>query len=305
MISKKEKNEKKRQRYADDPEYRAMILATNLKSRVKHREERNAKLRLRYATDPEYRANVLLAGKGRERNYRQEALARHGLTIEQYDEMLRAQGGGCFICGEPREENLCVDHSHDTQMVRGLLCLTCNLGLGHFKDDRRLTHAATHYLWRAFLEDAGAYPEQSLCWGSLRGSRAGLPTGRKREQWSCTMVESPEDREQAKRLAARARHLKIKYNMTLEDEAELKRRQGGACAICGERPDELHVDHSHVTSRVRSLLCLNCNAGIGFFRDDHNLTARATMYLRIAELLYEQTLAEESKRTDSRVETRR
>jgi hypothetical protein len=162
MISKKEKNERKRQRYAEDPEYREMILETNRKSRVAKREERNARLRLRYATDPEYRANVLLAGKARERDYRKEALAKYGLTIEQYEEMLKAQGGGCFICGEPPEKNLCVDHSHDTRMVRGLLCLTCNLGLGHFKDDRRLTHAATHYLWRAFLEDVSACSGKSL-----------------------------------------------------------------------------------------------------------------------------------------------
>jgi hypothetical protein len=158
MISKKEKNARKRRRYAEDPEYRAMILESNRKSRVAHREERNARLRLRYATDPEYRANLLLAGKGRKRNYRKEALAIYGLTIEQYEQMLQAQGGGCFICGAPPEENLCVDHSHDTRMVRGLLCLTCNLGLGHFKDDRRLIHAATHYLWRGFLEDASACP---------------------------------------------------------------------------------------------------------------------------------------------------
>jgi hypothetical protein len=268
MTSKKEKNERKKQRYAEDPEYRAMILESNRKSRVAHREERNAKLRLRYATDPEYRASLLLAGKGRERNYRKEHLAIYGLTIEQYEQMLQAQGGGCFICGEPPEKNLCVDHSHDTRMVRGLLCLTCNLGLGHFKDDRRLTHAATHYLLRALREDFGAR--------------------------SHAMTTNPDDREQAKRMAARARHLKIKYNMTLEDEAELVRQQGGACAICGERPDELHVDHCHITGKVRSLLCLSCNCGIGFFRDDHNLTARATAYLRLAELLFEESLAAES-----------
>ena len=156
MVSKEEKNARKRKRYAEDPEYRAMILASNLKSRVAHRKERNARLRLRYATDPEYRAGVLLAGKDRERDYRKEALAKYGLTIEQYEEMLKRQGGGCFICGEVSEKNLCVDHSHATRMVRGLLCLTCNLGLGHFRDDRRLTHAATHYLFRNSVEDARA-----------------------------------------------------------------------------------------------------------------------------------------------------
>jgi protoheme ferro-lyase len=44
MTSKKEKNERKRQRYAEDPEYRAMILESNRKSRVAHREERKQQL---------------------------------------------------------------------------------------------------------------------------------------------------------------------------------------------------------------------------------------------------------------------
>jgi len=112
------------------------------------------------------------------------------------------------------------------------------------------------------------------------------------------MTKNLDDRDLAKRLAARAFHLKTHYNMTLEDEAELIRQQGGACAICGERPAELHVDHCHITGKVRGMLCLGCNCGIGFYRDDHNLTARATTYLRIAELLYEEFLAEgRSRRT--------
>jgi Recombination endonuclease VII len=123
---------------------------------------------------------------------------------------------------------------------------------------------------------------------------------RKLKERSRAMTTNPDGREQAKRpdanaaRRARASHLKSKYNMTLEDEAELIRQQGGACAICGERPAELHVDHSHVTGRVRGLLCLSCNAGIGFYKDDHNLTARATLYPRLAELLFEESLAAES-----------
>ena len=115
------------------------------------------------------------------------------------------------------------------------------------------------------------------------------------------MTKNADDRGPAKRpdanaaRRARASHLKTHYNMTLEEEAELIRQQGGACAICGERPDELHVDHCHITGKVRGMLCLGCNCGIGFYKDDHNLTARATTYLRIAELLYEQFLAESQK----------
>src|SRR2546423_5792224 len=57
-----------------------------------------------------------------------------GLTLEEYDEMLAAQEGGCAICGEAPEEGkiLHIDHDHETGLVRGLLCQRCNHGLGLF-----------------------------------------------------------------------------------------------------------------------------------------------------------------------------
>ncbi len=72
---------------------------------------------------------------------------RFGLTLEQYDEMLRSQGGGCALCGRaPREgKALHVDHDHETGRVRGLLCFTCNNALGDFEDDPvRLREAARY-----------------------------------------------------------------------------------------------------------------------------------------------------------------
>lgn len=77
-----------------------------------------------------------------------------GITIEQYDEMLRDQGGVCKICGEAerradgagRYTNLSVDHCHSTGRVRGLLCSSCNRGLGFFKDRPDLIDAAAAYL---------------------------------------------------------------------------------------------------------------------------------------------------------------
>jgi hypothetical protein len=59
--------------------------------------------------------------------------------------------------------------------------------------------------------------------------------------------------------------------------------QGGGCAICGvvpERAVSLHLDHCHVTGRLRGILCLSCNQGIGKFRDDPELLERAARYLR-------------------------
>jgi hypothetical protein len=75
---------------------------------------------------------------------------KYGLTLEQYDAMLEAQGGVCAICRQPRpeERTLHVDHDHDTGAIRGLLCFTCNNALGDFRDEPELFHAAAEYLDR-------------------------------------------------------------------------------------------------------------------------------------------------------------
>lgn len=71
----------------------------------------------------------------------------YGITIEEYDQMLLKQGGVCAICKQPPgKRRLAVDHCHTTQNIRSLLCTTCNVGLGSFKDDPKLLEAAIEYL---------------------------------------------------------------------------------------------------------------------------------------------------------------
>lgn len=77
----------------------------------------------------------------------------YGITVEQYDEMLATQNGVCFICGDPPDPNgvraasrLHVDHCHATGTNRKLLCLCCNNGLGHFRDDPARLRSAAEYL---------------------------------------------------------------------------------------------------------------------------------------------------------------
>ena len=74
----------------------------------------------------------------------------YGITVEKYDEMLKAQGGGCGICGSKtpstRTTYFAVDHCHTTGKVRGLLCTKCNRGLGLFNDRSDLLKLATTYL---------------------------------------------------------------------------------------------------------------------------------------------------------------
>ena len=73
----------------------------------------------------------------------------YDLSLEDYDLMLEAQSNGCAICGKSPEENgkrLFVDHNHDTGDVRGLLCSTCNSGIGMLQDSSELCRRAMLYL---------------------------------------------------------------------------------------------------------------------------------------------------------------
>ena len=77
-------------------------------------------------------------------------LSKYGLTTEQYDAMVLQQKGRCLICKEIEKHRLrlSVDHAHDTNTVRGLLCIKCNAILGQVNDSPKLLRAAAEYLER-------------------------------------------------------------------------------------------------------------------------------------------------------------
>jgi len=76
---------------------------------------------------------------------------RYGLTIEDYNYILEQQGGVCEICRKPVSEfnkRLHVDHDHNTGVIRGLICSSCNLMLGHAKDNVNILGNAILYIYR-------------------------------------------------------------------------------------------------------------------------------------------------------------
>ena len=58
-------------------------------------------------------------------------LAKYGLTQESFQKMLSDQEGKCAICKLIFGKKINIDHCHDTGRVRGLLCDSCNIVLGH------------------------------------------------------------------------------------------------------------------------------------------------------------------------------
>lgn len=72
------------------------------------------------------------------------------------------------------------------------------------------------------------------------------------------------------------------YGITEEEYEDALHLQGGKCAICGVAPKKgrrLCVDHCHCSGRFRGLLCDLCNKGLGQFKDDREVLARAIAYL--------------------------
>jgi hypothetical protein len=65
------------------------------------------------------------------------------MTEEQYDELWIEQLGLCAMCKREPERQLAVDHNHATQQIRGLLCTSCNTGLGSYE---KLKDVCSDYL---------------------------------------------------------------------------------------------------------------------------------------------------------------
>lgn len=108
-------------------------------------------------SEPEQRDRRRAEYVANRETYAPRNLLRHGVTLDQYDALLAAQGGGCAICGStnPRGRGrFHVDHDHACcpgkkscgSCVRGLLCGNCNPGLGAFGDDPDRLLAAAAYL---------------------------------------------------------------------------------------------------------------------------------------------------------------
>jgi hypothetical protein len=120
-------NELERKRRADSEE-----------ERIKHREEVKV---------------WHLANPGKRKASR---LKPYGVTLEQYENILEAQGYKCAICGYSDRSNPKIfpflDHCHTLNQVRGILCCYCNFALGNMRDSPALLRKAAKYLERnAFI----------------------------------------------------------------------------------------------------------------------------------------------------------
>ena len=79
------------------------------------------------------------------------------------------------------------------------------------------------------------------------------------------------------------KHKCSRYDITQNELTELRVVSDSLCMICGVDDSEyvngLHLDHCHITGKVRGLLCSPCNVGLGQFKDSSDLLQLASIYL--------------------------
>lgn len=81
------------------------------------------------------------------------------------------------------------------------------------------------------------------------------------------------------------RNIKNMYGLSKEDYLELLVNQDNKCALCmkpfeGFVDTQIHIDHCHETNKVRGILCMPCNVGLGMLGDNEEGLQRALDYVR-------------------------
>jgi len=137
---------------ARHPEKIAAYKAANSKKQgTEYRSKYSDRVRAswhKYRQGPKYRATYL--NNHFKRNY--------GITLDEYNALLAAQGGVCKICLCPddwkRKQHapLCVDHEHKSGKVRGLLCHKCNLAISLVRENIDILANAIRYLSESMKE---------------------------------------------------------------------------------------------------------------------------------------------------------
>ena len=139
--------ERGRRRRQENKDYIKEYNARWYKKNKDHVRKRNTSYRQENKTKVR-ESNARWHQKNKNYNRRDRAKRVFNLSLEQYDALMDRDT--CGLCGviflKGQKKNL--DHCHKTRSIRGVLCHSCNIGLGHFKDRPDLLRAAAKYLER-------------------------------------------------------------------------------------------------------------------------------------------------------------
>ena len=139
---------------ADDSKYWRKNNPAKYQITIAATAKRNREL---YASDPDYRkAQLAHARKYRlalppeirsQQGWRNHVVTYHGISWDDYCKWVDKHDGRCDCCRKEKKR-LEIDHDHDTKVIRGLLCRSCNSGLGLLGDNITGIRLVTKYLKR-------------------------------------------------------------------------------------------------------------------------------------------------------------
>ncbi len=138
--------------------------STDFGTRNRCKPCRAREARERWARDADYRKTAIT----RKREWRranpdkaraEDRRSNYKVLEADFRAMLASQDQRCAICRSPDPN--CVDHCHTTGRFRGVLCRTCNAGLGQFRDDPALMRAAALYVEQRRASDEGCLDTES------------------------------------------------------------------------------------------------------------------------------------------------
>lgn len=101
-------------------------------------------------TDKKRKSNLKWRHTIRESGFTNQQICKikHRYKITEFELLnyLTTQKNKCGICDNVFNNNILVDHNHDTGKIRGLLCRNCNFAIGLFKDNIKTLKNAIKYI---------------------------------------------------------------------------------------------------------------------------------------------------------------
>lgn len=164
----------------------------------------------------------------------------------------------CYKCGEIKSLDL-FHRSEDRKDGRTSRCKSCS-------NTYKREHAKTN---------ASKLNEYGRLWRSTNKKKSSEYS----KKWRSKNPEKVKEQD-------RRHHLRTEYGLTPDQYDEMVSNQGGRCLVCLEIPmgkrgySTLHVDHCHLTGRVRGLLCGRCNTALGSLRESEEITQNLVWYIQ-------------------------
>lgn len=190
--------------------------------------------------------------------------------------------GKCQFKGCDKEafaKNLCSHHYYRAQdPLRTVWRLLRSRNHGQFP--------SSWDSFERFVADVGVRPTPRH---QLRRVDATKPYSKTNVHWLAPIAAQDGMSKEDRASYSREWTLQRRFKITGAEFNAMLTKQRGVCAICEQaethfhksgKRKELSVDHCHDTGAIRGLLCVNCNRGLGYFKDSIDRIFRAAEYLR-------------------------